>query len=68
MVDVYRHYKGGIYNVIGMGKHTETQEEVIIYEGTDNKLWVRPLDMFMEKIEVNGQMVPRFQKLGEFYK
>lgn len=68
MADVYRHYKGGIYNVIGMGKHTETQEEVVIYEGTDNKLWVRPLNMFMEKIEVNGQMVPRFQRLGEFYK
>lgn len=68
MVDVYRHYKGGIYNVIGMGKHSETQEELVFYEGTDGKLWARPVKMFMEEIEVNGQKVPRFQHLGHFYK
>ncbi|WP_433956973.1 DUF1653 domain-containing protein [Cytobacillus horneckiae] len=65
-MEVYRHYKGGIYNVIGMGKHSETQEEIVIYEDTDNRLWVRPLKMFFEEIEVNGQKVERFQHLGNF--
>jgi hypothetical protein len=66
MKEVYRHYKGGIYNVIGMGKHTETGEEVVIYEGANGKLWVRPVNMFMEEIEVNGVKVKRFQHLGHF--
>lgn len=65
-MEVYRHYKGGIYNVIGMGKHSETQEEIVIYEDTNNRLWVRPLNMFFEEIEVNGQKVERFQHIGNF--
>lgn len=68
MADVYRHYKGGIYNVIGMGKHTETEEEVIIYEDTKGNLLVRPIEMFMEDVEVNGVKTKRFQHLGQFYR
>jgi hypothetical protein len=66
MADVWRHYKGGIYNVVGMGKHTETGEEVVIYEGTDRKIWIRPVKMFLEEIEVNGVKVKRFEHLGGF--
>jgi hypothetical protein len=68
MGQIYRHYKGGIYNVVGMAKHTETEEDLVVYEGTDGKLWCRPTKMFLEKVNVNGQEVDRFQSLGEFYK
>lgn len=68
MVDVYKHYKGGIYNVIGMGKHEETMEDLVFYEGTDGKLWARPVGKFMGYVEVNGAIVPRFKFLGHFYK
>lgn len=57
MADVWRHYKGGIYNVIGMGKHTETEEELVFYEDTKGKLWVRPVGMFLGEVESNGLMV-----------
>jgi len=68
VADVYRHYKGGIYNVIGMGRHTETKEELVFYEDTDGKLWARPVENFLENVEINGRKVPRFQHLGSFYK
>ncbi|MED4883138.1 DUF1653 domain-containing protein [Bacillus smithii] len=66
--DIYRHYKGGIYNVIGTGKHTETLEEFVIYEGTKGDLWIRPVKMFFEDVEVNGLKVRRFEHLGKFLK
>lgn len=68
MPEIYRHYKGGIYNVIGMGKHTETQEELVFYEGADGKLWARPMKMFFEEVEVNGVKTKRFQHVGDFYR
>ena len=68
MADIWRHYKGGIYNVIGMGKHTETGEDVVVYEGAKGGLWVRPVSMFLEEIEVNGVKVKRFEHLGVFNK
>ncbi len=65
----YRHYKGGLYKVLGVAKHSETLEDLVVYETLyDNprsKLWVRPLKMFVEKVEVNGRMVPRFEYLEE---
>ncbi len=62
----YRHYKGKEYTVIGVARHSETEEELVVYrkEYDDHGLWVRPLAMFVENVEVNGQMVPRFQYLG----
>ena len=62
----YRHYKGKDYTVIGVARHSETQEELIVYrqEYGDHGLWVRPKTMFMETVEVEGQQVPRFQYLG----
>lgn len=68
MSDVYRHYKGGIYNVIGMGIHTETQEELVFYEDTKGLLFAKPVQMFLEEIEANGVKVPRFEHLGSFFK
>jgi hypothetical protein len=62
----YRHYKGKEYTVIGVARHSETEEELVGYrkEYDDHGLWVRPLGMFLENVEVNGQMVPRFQYVG----
>jgi hypothetical protein len=62
----YRHYKGKEYTVIGVARHSETEEEVVVYrqEYGDRSLWVRPKAMFMEMVEVNGHSLPRFQYLG----
>jgi cyclomaltodextrinase len=59
----YRHYKGKECEVIGMAKHSETLEELVVYKefcGNDN-LWVRPLKMFTEEVEINGRKIPRFE-------
>lgn len=59
----YRHYKGSMYEVIGVAKHSETLEELVIYRALygENELWARPINMFLEEVEVNGQKVPRFE-------
>jgi cyclomaltodextrinase len=61
----YRHYKGNTYQVIGVAKHSETEEDVVVYRALygEGGLWVRPLDMFTEKVEVKRKMVPRFEKI-----
>ena len=63
---VYEHYKSGKkYRVIGVAKHSETLEDVIVYEALYenemSKLWVRPLEMFLGDVEVGGKRVPRFK-------
>jgi len=62
----YRHFKGNEYTVLGIARHSETLEEHVVYrqESGDHGLWVRPTQMFMETVKVNGQEVPRFQPLG----
>lgn len=62
----YRHYKGKEYTVIGAALHSETREEFVVYrqEYGDHGLWVRPLQMFLETVLVQGQAMPRFQYLG----
>lgn len=61
----YRHYKGQDYIVIGVARHSETDEELVIYRPDygERGLWVRPLAMFMETVEVDGKQVPRFAPL-----
>ncbi len=61
----YRHYKGKDYEVIGVAKHTETDEPFVVYRYLygDFGLSVRPLGLFMGSVEVDGRMVPRFRKL-----
>ena len=65
----YQHCKtGNFYRVIGVAKHSETHEDLVVYEALyDNpvaKLWVRPLKMFTERVEINGQRLPRFKFVG----
>lgn len=54
---IYRHYKGGLYDVLDIVIHTETNEEMVVYEDVKGKRYVRPLSMWNE--EVNGK--PRFE-------
>jgi hypothetical protein len=62
----YRHYKGNEYTVIGIARHSETLEHLVVYrqEYGDRGLWVRPAAMFTETVEVDGRTVPRFAFLG----
>lgn len=65
---LYEHYKGERVRVIGVGKHSETLEDLVLYEAPANalsKLWARPRAMFLEAVEVEGKRVPRFRYLGE---
>ena len=63
----YRHYKGGEYKVIGVAKHTETLEDLVVYQALYDKhnLWVRPLAMFLGEVGVDGAKQARFVYLGE---
>ncbi|MEC5149474.1 DUF1653 domain-containing protein [Cryobacterium sp. GrIS_2_6] len=58
----YRHYKGNLYDVIGVARHSETDEELVVYTALygDPGLWVRPLAMFLESVNFDGQAIPRF--------
>ena len=64
--DRYRHYKGNEYTVLGLARHSETNEELIVYrqEYGDHGLWVRPKQMFLETVTIDGQAVPRFRFVG----
>jgi hypothetical protein len=63
----YRHFKGGEYEVLGIGKHSETQEEFVVYKILygEGGLWVRPKEMFLDKKEVDGKKVQRFTKISK---
>ena len=62
----YRHYKGNEYTVIGVARHSETEEELVVYrqEYGEHGLWVRPKAMFLETVEMDGRIVPRFEHMG----
>jgi len=61
----YRHYKGGEYEVIGVGRHSESLEPFVIYRPlyNDSGIWLRPHTMFFGTLEVDGATVRRFSKL-----
>jgi hypothetical protein len=63
----YRHYKGNEYSVLGVARHSETLEELVVYqqEYGDRGLWVRPAAMFAETVEVEGETVPRFRRIDQ---
>lgn len=69
MNEKYQHYKNAkFYEVIGVARHTETLEELVVYKALyhcdqfgDNQIWVRPKKMFFEHVEFEGRMVPRFK-------
>lgn len=64
--DVYKHYKGRIYILKDVGIHTETNEEMAIYQDLNGQTYVRPLEMFMDIIEVDGSKIDRFKNIGHF--
>lgn len=63
----YEHYKGKRYKVIGIARHSETTEELVVYQALYGEygLWARPLKMFMEEVEVGKKKIPRFRYVGE---
>ncbi|RUO34256.1 DUF1653 domain-containing protein [Aliidiomarina sanyensis] len=65
-IGYYRHYKGPIYLVEGLARHSETEEWVVVYRPCygDQELWVRPFTMFTEMVEWEGKAVPRFAFIG----
>jgi len=65
----YRNYKGKEYKVVGVALHSETLEELVVYQALypnkKSKLWVRPKTMFLEKINLAGKKIPRFKYIGK---
>ena len=63
----YRHFKGNEYQVIGMARHSETEEEMVVYRPPygEGGLWVRPAAMWAEEVERDGKRQPRFAYIGE---
>lgn len=60
---IYRHYKGNVYRVICVAKHSETLEDMVVYTDMvdSEKNWVRPLSMWNEKVTIGGEIKPRFE-------
>jgi hypothetical protein len=65
--DIYRHFKGGLYKVLEIAKHSETKEPFVVYININNEndIWIRPEKMFLENITKNGQTFPRFELISE---
>ncbi len=67
----YKHFKGGVYQVLGVAKHSESLETMVIYkplyelEQGELDTWVRPIEMFFDTKELNGETVPRFTYMGD---
>lgn len=63
----YRHYKNKPYKLLGIARHTETLEELALYEtryeNVGGKIWVRPKDMFFESVTIDGKEIPRFKEM-----
>ena len=62
----YRHYKGNEYRVLGLARHSETLEPLVVYQALygERGLWVRPAAMFVETVDAAGQRVARFSFIG----
>lgn len=60
----YRHYKGNFYEVVGIARHSETNESLVVYRPLygERGLWVRPLALFEETVTVEGRALPRFER------
>lgn len=67
---IYIHFKGNKYEVVDVARHSETQEEMVVYKALyagnypEGSLWVRPLKMFTEEVTRDGKTLPRFKYLG----
>ncbi len=66
---LYKHYKNKQYRVLALAKHSETLEELVVYEAlyenNVSKIWARPKKMFLEDVEIDGKKVPRFRLIEE---
>lgn len=64
---IYRHYKGNLYQVLHTARHSETEETLVVYRALygDYGVWVRPLVMFSESVEIDGKTLPRFELVKE---
>lgn len=62
--EFYQHFKGGFYKFLGVAKHSETQEEFVVYQSMENEqIWIRPKSMFFETIVRDGKVIKRFKKV-----
>ena len=64
---IYKHYKGNLYEVLMTAQHSETEEWMVVYKALygEEGMWVRPYDMFIEKVNIDGKDVERFVYVGE---
>ncbi len=63
----YRHYKGMEYLAFAVANHSETLEKMVVYKALygDGEIWVRPLEMFLETVEIDGKAIERFEYIGK---
>lgn len=63
----YRHFKGKEYLVLHLAKHSETLEDLVVYQALygERGIWVRPLDMFLSQVDLDGKMINRFKEVEE---
>ena len=64
---IYRHFKGNKYHILGVAQHSENESSLVVYRPMygAGDLWVRPVEMFLETVELDGQQVPRFEFLEQ---
>jgi len=64
---IYEHYKGNKYELLYVANHSETLEKMVVYKALydEGEIWVRPLSMWNEKVEVDGRKIPRFKLINE---
>jgi|TARA_B100001971_G_C18254072_1_gene580556 hypothetical protein len=66
LIGIYRHFKGGRYEVFDTARHTETDEEFVVYRNLDDyTCWVRPKENFLEHVVVGNEKVPRFEYIEQ---
>jgi len=66
---LYQHYKGNLYNVMGLCRHSKTMEILVVYQALygDYRLWVRPLEIFLSSVESEDKKLPRFKFIKKQY-
>lgn len=65
MQKYYRHFKGGLYQLIGLAKDSETLEDMVVYQALygEKQMWIRPAEMFFGKVERDGKVMKRFEEV-----